>query len=787
MFKLNQSKLFAALVLSSLISACTGGYGTSYSPSGPSTTPPPAPAPTPDPLAYDTAEFRENSALAQMNIQAAYLNAITGQGVVVAVIDSGVTEVPELVGQLHPASTNVASGSDADTDDFIGHGTAMAGIIAARQDSDNNYANMHGVAYNAKILNISATDENDCSGEDDCTFSNANIALAYDYAVAQGADIINESLGDDSPGTSQLQFAVQAAVEADIIIVQPAGNIDEDTPDGVSDSAQLSASTAYADWANGQIIIAGSVDENYVISDFSYKAGVDAQDVFLVAPGGDITAPHHIIGDDYTYVAITGTSASTAMISGVAALLVEAFPNLSAAETVDLLFTTATDLGNPGTDIIYGRGIVNLEEAFNAQGQLTIAGYGFASGLEIGDSDSIQSQNLLLSGGAFGSDISFSGAFSNVSVLDHYQRSYNVDLSQGIYLPKAGVSLENFIDGGLDSRYHTMQLNDKALLKMGWRVNSRFAEIDRHYFSNHLGRDKRAGNLRMSLSYDLEAGKIARTSAGMSLTEMMEDYRPDDYMAPNKHGFSSLLSPQGTKAFSYKTPIGAKSSFESVYANSTLNIDEQFFAERIEVKNTMLLNRFTHSLRKNTNLAVDFGLLEEKGSVLGSISRGVLEFGQGATTGFIGSKLDIHLSDKSLFFARASYGITSVDQSTASILGNMSTLKSYSYLAGFRRNALFFDDDQLSFTFSQPLKLAGGTATISNAMSRNYQTNSFTMAYNNISLKPSGTERDFELAYSIGNLFGARVQFNLLHQINPGHSMHIENVTSALLRLGSAF
>ena len=100
---------------------------------------------------------------------------------------------------------------------------------------------------------------------------------------------------------------------------------------------------------------------------------------------------------------------------------------------------------------------------------------------------------------------------------------------------------------------------------------------------------------------------------------------------------------------------------------------------------------------------------------------------------------------------------------------------------------IIFDDDQISFTFSQPLKLAGGTATISNVLNRNYQTNSFTMAYNTISLSPDGTERDFELAYSIGNFYGARVQLNLLHQLNPGHSKNMDNATSVLIRLGSAF
>ncbi|MDG1858640.1 MAG: hypothetical protein P8I94_06035, partial [Emcibacteraceae bacterium] len=270
-------------------------------------------------------------------------------------------------------------------------------------------------------------------------------------------------------------------------------------------------------------------------------------------------------------------------------------------------------------------------------------------------------------------------------------------------------------------------------------------------------------------------------------TEMMEDYRPDDYIAPNKHGFSTLFNPSSTTALSYASSLNSKTTYETTIASSQKNVGEEIIGRKLNVINTLMLNRINHKVSNNMIVSVDIGIMQEKGSVLGAVSTGALEIGSGANTGFIGGKFDWKINDKSLFFTRASYGITDVTKSTTSILGNISTLKSFSYLFGVKSSGLIRDDDQLSFTISQPLKLVGGSALVSNATSRNYQTDSYTLNYTHINLGPSGTERNVELAYKLGHFFGASLGVNLLHQFNPGHVKSIKNATSALLRLKSAF
>nr|WP_250646642.1 S8 family peptidase [Pseudemcibacter aquimaris] len=723
-----------------------------------------------------------------MNILTAYDNGYTGNGILVAVIDSGVTEVPELEGQLHSASTNVANLDPNDADDFSGHGTAIAGVIASKRDHNTNNSpiNMHGVAFDAQILNINATTSANCPDLDNCSFFHSDLANAYDYAVQHNADIINESLGSNTFPTIGLQQAIQRAVAADKLIVQPAGNIEDTDPAGTGTEIQGSARVAIANWANGQIIVAGSVDSNNVISDFSYRAGEDAKNIYLVAPGEQFTTPDHLTNNSFEYVFTSGTSVSTALISGAAALLMQAFPNLSAAEIADILFTTATDLGVPGVDNVYGRGLVNIEEAFTAQGQLSLAGNGFGETATIGTANTVASQNLIYSGGAFGADISFRDNLSNVMVTDKYDRSYNIDFSNSVYNPQAMIDLDRFMTGAMSTRRHDIIFDEKTNVRMAWQHDDRFNEIDKRYFSNHLDRHRtNTGQLRMAISHSLDNTKSVSFTAGMSLPEMLEDYRPDDYIAPNKHGFNMLLNPAETIGVSYKN--NGKTTHEIAIATSEGSIPREISQVPINFQNTMVLNRIEHHFTNNLTASFDFGLLTEKGSVLGAISTGALEIGRGARTGFVGGKFNWNITNKSNIFARVSYGLTKVDGSSTSIIDQISTLKSYSYLVGVKTNGIIRNNDQLSISFSQPLKLHGGKGIISTVSNRDYVNNNYTMSYTAVPLAPRGTERDIELAYTIAEIMGVRAQVNFLYQLNPGHVQSIPNSKNILIRLGSRF
>ena len=259
-------------------------------------------------------------------------DASTGTGAVVAVVDTGVTgTVPDLSGSVLPGIGLVVN---ADTTDVNGHGTAMAGIIAAHADNGIGSA---GAAYGAKILPVRVLDANG-DGTD------STIAAGISWAVAHGADVVNLSLAGPAPAPVILA-AIQAAVASGVVVVAAAGNDGADAP-------QYPA--AYAAQVDGLIAVAAT-DDAGARPAFSTRGDW----VTLAAPGVDIVSPDTTTG----YVTATGTSSSAAIVSGVAALLASHDPTLTPASIESRLVQSTRDAGPRGVDPYYGAGIVDAAGA----------------------------------------------------------------------------------------------------------------------------------------------------------------------------------------------------------------------------------------------------------------------------------------------------------------------------------------------------------------------------------------------------------------------------------------
>ena len=354
-----------ALLLGACASGGNTGSGTgssggtsSGSSGGLNTTPTPG-------VNYDTAEYRANWGLPAINAAAAYSDGATGQGITVGVIDTGLDIThPEFVNHYDPASTDIADPTQT-VNDVDGHGTLVAGIIAAKK----NDVGMHGVAFDANLLAVRADRTGTCASSGGCSFYDNDIAAGIDYAVAHGARIINLSLGGTDPATSTLQTAMSNAVQKGAVIVIAAGNIKSSDPAGTGSDPDPLAQYAHDPRANGQVIIAGAADHSLQAASFSYKAGT-YKDVYLLAPGYAIYTTYNDGGYTSMY---GGTSLATPHIVGAAALLMQAFPNLTAQQVVQLLLSTATDEGTVGPDATNGMGFLNIAAAFAPQGTLSVS------------------------------------------------------------------------------------------------------------------------------------------------------------------------------------------------------------------------------------------------------------------------------------------------------------------------------------------------------------------------------------------------------------------------------
>lgn len=257
----------------------------------------------------------------------------TGQGVTVAVVDTGVyADHRDLQGQVLAGVDLSGSGTDGRRDDR-GHGTGMAALIAAK---GGGASHAYGIAPGARILpiRVSATE----------TVQASAIAAGIRAAADRGAKVINVSIGSGTGGIrADERDAVAYALSKDAVVVSSAGNTD--------------AGDVLVTWpakAAGAIAVTG-VDRT---GEFTPKS-IQGPEAVLAAPFPDIVTAVPPAASPTGYGVASGTSNSAAIVSGVAALVRAKYPQLDAANVVNRLIRTADDAGPPGRDPQYGFGRVN--------------------------------------------------------------------------------------------------------------------------------------------------------------------------------------------------------------------------------------------------------------------------------------------------------------------------------------------------------------------------------------------------------------------------------------------
>jgi membrane-anchored mycosin MYCP len=251
-----------------------------------------------------------------------------GQGVTVAVVDSGVDYSRQLVGRVK--AINLTSTGFADC---LGHGTEVAAIIAA-SDIQNLGVPFEGVAPAARILSVKVTNEE--QGK------HFQLAEGIRYAVRLKAKVINVSI--TSPSTSALRLAVEFALENNVVIVAAGGNDGPGTGTGPFYPASYPG-----------VLSVGAVDSSGKL----WTSSDQKSRVAVTAPGVDVTSS---FPGGYQQDNLDGTSYATAFVSGVAALVRSRYPWMHARQVVARIEATADGGTGPGT----GNGLVNPVEAVTA-------------------------------------------------------------------------------------------------------------------------------------------------------------------------------------------------------------------------------------------------------------------------------------------------------------------------------------------------------------------------------------------------------------------------------------
>ena len=759
-----------------VLAACGGGGGVNSTPTPPvatiptpaptpvpAPTPTPAPAPTPTPAPaptgnYDTSEYRATVGAVSMDALAAYQKGATGAGVNLAIIDSGIDiDSAEFGDRISAASRDVAGNSTIDDQD--GHGTAVAFTAAGRR----NDAGTHGVAFDATLVVLRADQPGSCAtasaGDDEsgCTFDTDAIATGVDAARAAGAKVINMSLGG-SAMPPELAAAIGRATAAGIIVVIAAGN-DGDTK--VDPFAAVAIDDAVA---RNLVIVAGSVGADDNISSFSDRAG-DAATHYLAAVGERVRAPD-AANTPYLW---SGTSFAAPQISGAVALLAQAFPNLTGAQIVDLLYRTARDAGAVGVDPIYGNGIIDLTKAFQPVGTSALAGSKTAVSL---------TGNATLSA-PMGDAVP--GQLGAV-ILDGYSRAFAIDLATTIH--RAGP--QRSLLGPLQSRTRNIAMAKGGLtvaMTLAPRANGDIS-LERTTLtgSQALGARAIAGmvtqrvDARTAIAFGFAQGSEMLTAqlvgqaqpaflvAGAGGNGFDTRAHQSGAIRHLLHGIGMSAAIESGDVLSPGTPLSAGHAGyrRSAYDKVTIGLDKRFGGLATTLSATSLTERDT---------------------LLGARFDGGLGAAR-ATTRFLDASARWNSRDGWTLGLTMRRGWTDA-RLRGGFIGT-GTLVTDAYAADIGRAGVF-GGDSIGLRIAQPLRVAGGGIAYVLPTNYDYATQRVD-AYTNqfLNLSPTGREVDMEARYRI-LIPGGDLQTNLFWRRNPGNIASIAADYGIALRYGVGF
>ena len=261
-----------------------------------------------------------------------------GQHITVAVVDSGIDYTPQLAGRVSRVDLTGGNGEDC-----IPHGTIVASIIAA-SDARAKGIPFYGVAPAAHILSIRVQQQEGTSGQTDAQRRKtlADIANGIRYAVVKHAKVINVSI-QVSASYPALRSAVEFALHRNVVVVAAAGN---DNPGG--------GQGPFYPASYPGVLSVNAVDQYGQLGGFD----VSRTPVSVTAPGVDVASDYPGGFDPSN----NGTSFATAFVSGEAALVRAAYPQMPAAQVVRRIVATAA--GRTGAHT--GAGMINPVQAVTA-------------------------------------------------------------------------------------------------------------------------------------------------------------------------------------------------------------------------------------------------------------------------------------------------------------------------------------------------------------------------------------------------------------------------------------
>ena len=653
--------------------------------------------------------------LNQINLPYAnQLSVMDARNVIIGVADTVLeTSHPQLIGKViqsyngFDGSKNVQA--NASSTQNLDHATSVSSAALGKLALINGTEGqqyLQGAATGAKLSMAKVFNDQPGPGWSWTAFTKSINAMVNQRDKPA---IINLSLGGSSPFTSDALAALKNALKKDTLFTIASGNEGQSQP-------SWPAAYANAAWANGQIIVVGSVDSNNQLSYFSNAAGVTAP-WYVVAPGEEVT----LGGIGKTYATLGGTSFAAPIVAGQAALIKSRWPQLNSHDVAQIIFQTATHLGSSeeGTpDPLYGWGIINIEKSLQPIGVLQVH---LADGTKL--PVSLLSMGTLQ--GAAGAAIRAAAMrekFVIGGATDIYSRQFSVDLRDAIDPVPASLSLSHMFDNS----ERQIRANEVVLDQQNSRLRYTFSEpnilasggmLSAYQQSktnlNSLGLVKRFAN-----GNEFSAA-IGGENIYMGLADYHIDGAPELTSALFNDAYHNLVPVASSFGVgkNFSNGVKIKFGFSGSYLAQTLSNQTapNYILQTQAAMSPSKVNLSNIEISKNfgnTIMGLGFGNVNEQSALLGTQLGTGFNLNNTTNTRVLTMNVAHKLAQDVALAGYFSYGTTAGYDNFGSLISNISTTASQAYGLGVVMRNTWNNSDRLTFGVSSPLATTSGVMTL---------------------------------------------------------------------------
>lgn len=743
-------------------------------------------------------------------------NVTAGDKVKIAIIDDGVdidheTLVDNISDEL--TGTNISVGGDdpSPTDPNLNkHGTHVAGIMVGKKDG----LNMHGVAYNAELTPYNVTDPVNTTIESidqelvsqalqdiitvknplfDSQSESRIIAINNSYGTPttfdptgtltiDASDIdssadIDSLINDLSLLSANFVQSVKDTLEAGVIMVWAAGNEGNAHPSIQAGLTRGFDGVGEEDYDELVLVVVASNEDGTQIADYSNRCGV-AKNFCVMAPGTDINSTF----PNDTYGSLNGTSMAAPMVTGAAAVIKGAAPNLTNEEIVDIILGTATDMGAVGVDDVYGHGMLNLQAALAPIGTLVVTP--IPNDSDLATPFSTTSISTL---GIIGEPFRIFN--QQIMLLDSFERSYYKNVSDAVKVDDS-KNLTNYLSSFmLDNDKEitkNVDLNKNTSLSFSRNNLTSSENFSKNYSAYSLLIKHNFKNLKdKSISLQYAQNNDVSSFSGFDKGQFTLDNLQNPYMTfiTNLDGFMESNNDNNLENIG----VGFNLSKHFNISLNRSNITKEINSEDTQTftNNNVVVN-LRHKV-KGVEFKFSSGITKESDTFLGSYFGGAFDNLKNSVTNFYGLNINYKATENISFFGNYITGFTKANLSnSASLLNDISDVRSNSFTFGLVYNDIE-NERCFGLQISQPLRISDGSLLLSLPQDRDYEKDEILFNTHNLNLKPSGREIDIETYYKTKLSKTVEGKAGLLYIVDKNHNSEVKPEIITLMNLKKSF